>query len=1859
MSFLSFLGLLPGAVAAGSAISSSLQRRVLLYFIKSILGHFLKDGDIKLDQIEAGIVEGRIEIRHVHLDTEAVTSLLPDLPLKVTDGLIGSILIEIPWSNIWKGELKLSITEVDARMIVTGSMPRNRDIAASINDSLYSAAEEALEDDDAEEAGPASIPAPKGKQHFITSYKASILNAFMARLSVQLSKIKLYVQSSEKLRSVGSSNLELRVDNITVGTGDILKDAPSADSLLQRNVQASGISLWLDDRRETEDEETNSDDDEHQDSVHMEASLANLKESMMDSFHTSASSESVYASAVQGTKSLTRSNSMPRRGLQQIAKLDSDPISMNVQAFPAYSEAFGDIDSGLQVPARLAFKVEAGVGLFFLDAKSIDGVLRFAEDVLSSLAPSSPSPSSSTSNLTEEDTTFELKVHVKSLHLICAYEAPEELRRENYQRFQESMDGFWSRSGKSHPYIGHLRLKMSTIQFIGKVEHSLSSTHFSVGDASIFEYLSPSLQEGRDLPNHLPILVMDPYLLQERSSHHSRTDLSHVSITSLDWRTASAATEKSKSGPYRRLDASENGWKVKIPSRRQSSSSSSVSSIPSLESAIQFKLSYREGGNLVSDLSLIPLHLFLDLSIINRLMPIISLSRHSAGTYKAPSIVSDMTSSYETILAGASNSIETSSSPANKFTLHCPLIRTDVRVPSYRSKSQTDSKLLGVDLRSGILTTDVVGIHLSNHSSPNETKVSPSLDDTRNQLKPSESCLLESISFYLGDPCSTRGHLFTSIGAMETDNDEENALPPHLQRIWHHEEAINDEYTAQYDGRLPLLRIFLTKALLDGLELIADDLSIWASDLHSWKEKQDSDTASDALRLIGSRFFGSKYSNLSLSSASTEVAGRRARKSPFITFAVLEVRISVLVPRQNIHEQERVVHINASDLHLHIDPHHRHHNSTKATISLATLSVQDQSIDGAWRTIVSQTVPPSLGRGAQHVLRLQIISTGDPESSFRGSQIDLLINNLTFTFDGDDSLMRDILVFGRSPEGAFENVEPNEVTQIAIRMKDVSILLAPQTVSSGIVGIIGNLSIRAGLVSHHPKTSFKVQLSDASVMATESLNVSAEQRKALGCTIHEVWQRRNFAPIVKVHECKSSIILSQLTRPEQEIKITKLTLDILACADTLQCVDTVISALQKSRMVSRNMARTTGSVTPLERSSIFNKLDENAFRETLDEGYDMDMLEDDIPRHPKYLSRGKAGMRKSNAELAADLEDEVFADDLDRKMEFTSKHGSSPKENIVIESDIVTMRLMDSHKQIQPTRGYFTNPALLEESHNISQQASSLRISVRKCDIHIRLFAGYDCQSTRSALEDEARKTRRRLQKIKQILDTGQTPDDSVEEATSRLMDSVHISLPGNVQDIDAAGMLQLMDEELGDQSDTVSSASTWKQFVPGHQSTFHDRKEKRQKRSKFARSKHSMIDIELKAIRLDFDAYVKGSPMRSRLAATVRQVRILDNIKTSTWQTFLTSMASQHSPLPQYAYDMVKVEVQNFGKREDPEVRCKVKINPLRLHVDQDALDFLKKFFAFEHPSRRDQPPAERSVRAQPFIQHAEVYPIRIKLDYKPKRVDYRQLREGKTIEMMNFFNFEKSEITLRHVTMRGISGWPKLFDTLNELWTPDVRSNQLADVLSGIAPVRSLVNVGNGVADLILLPIEQYQRDGRLGKGIRDGATRFVKSTVVEAARIGARLATGTQVILEQAENMLGAGGSEQRASVVSRSAQGEQNLHDSDSEDSTDRNYSRYANQPADLRQALNDAQQGMVRGFSEAAQTILAVPMEVYDRQSGEGSQRPVVRAVPIAVLKGAAGATGALSKALQGVQREFDGKDLAELEEKYKQPQNDL
>jgi autophagy-related protein 2 len=284
-----------------------------------------------------------------------------------------------------------------------------------------------------------------------------------------------------------------------------------------------------------------------------------------------------------------------------------------------------------------------------------------------------------------------------------------------------------------------------------------------------------------------------------------------------------------------------------------------------------------------------------------------------------------------------------------------------------------------------------------------------------------------------------------------------------------------------------------------------------------------------------------------------------------------------------------------------------------------------------------------------------------------------------------------------------------------------------------------------------------------------------------------------------------------------------------------------------------------------------------------------------------------------------------------------------------------------------------------------------------------------------------------------------------------------------------------------------------------------------------------------------------------------------------------------------------------------------------------------MSRFFEFKDESI----PIHTSKADVPFLQRAEVNSVKVKLDFKPKRVDYGGLRSGRTTEFMNFFILQEANMVLRHVIIYGVSGFDKLGKTLNDIWMPDVKQNQLPTVLAGLAPVRSLVNVGSGVKDLVVVPMREYKKDGRVVRSVQKGAVAFAKTTTTELAKLGAKLAIGTQAVLQGAEDFL------------NKPNQQDGQWEDTDLDEEEKKQISLYADQPVGVIQGLKGAYRSLERDLVIARDAIVAVPGEVVESGSATGAAKAVLRRAPTIILRPAIGATKAVGQTLMGATNSLD------------------
>lgn len=534
-------------------------------------------------------------------------------------------------------------------------------------------------------------------------------------------------------------------------------------------------------------------------------------------------------------------------------------------------------------------------------------------------------------------------------------------------------------------------------------------------------------------------------------------------------------------------------------------------------------------------------------------------------------------------------------------------------------------------------------------------------------------------------------------------------------------------------------------------------------------------------------------------------------------------------------------------------------------------------------------------------------------------------------------------------------------------------------------------------------------------------------------------------------------------------------------------------------------------------------------------------------------------------------------------------------------------------------------------------------LNVRIRDVHViwNLFDGYDWQHTRDAItktveEVESQAFERRTRSGRRSMEDPDLEDQDV--VGDCLFNSIYVSIPANHDPRELVGGINHMLDETESLATTSVTTTTTRTGTGQFKS--------RAKKLRLGRSRRHKITFELQGVNIDLVKYPPGlGETDASIDVRLQNLDIFDHVPTSTWKKFATY--DQDAGERELGTSMVHIEVlmvKPIPELAAAEFVLKATVLPLRLHVDQDALDFITRFFQFKDESQSPSP----SPSDEAFIQRAEINSIPVVLDFKPKRVDYAGLRGGRTSEFMNFMILESARMTLRHTIVYGTTGWERLGNTLNDIWTPDVKRTQLAGVLAGVAPVRHLVNVGSGFRDLIEIPVKEYRKDGRIVRSLGKGAAAFARTTGTEIVKLGAKMAVGTQYVLQGAEGILtkdageGSSGDGDVPSIQS-------GWEEEEMEAEEKKQISLYADQPTGVIQGLRHAYSSLARDLNVTRDAIIAVPAEIMESQNAQGAARAVMRRAPTIIFRPAIGATRAVGQALMGATNALDPENLRRVE----------
>ncbi|OWZ22913.1 hypothetical protein PHMEG_0002314 [Phytophthora megakarya] len=452
----------------------------------------------------------------------------------------------------------------------------------------------------------------------------------------------------------------------------------------------------------------------------------------------------------------------------------------------------------------------------------------------------------------------------------------------------------------------------------------------------------------------------------------------------------------------------------------------------------------------------------------------------------------------------------------------------------------------------------------------------------------------------------------------------------------------------------------------------------------------------------------------------------------------------------------------------------------------------------------------------------------------------------------------------------------------------------------------------------------------------------------------------------------------------------------------------------------------------------------------------------------------------------------------------------------------------------------------------------------------------------------------------------------------------------------------------------------------------------------KSGRKTEEMLELVVTRIQLRLDMFNEADTqsLASHTVLALGDVELLDYISTSQIRKIMITVRP--------------------GPNLCEEHRLKARLLPLRINLDQEVVKFLRQFVPSEDPPAPKKRPGRRQIGLIPddtddeveitmhesgmemkpigesapvtegdvslgawFFQSIDIKPCKIKIDYRPNHVDYAALRAGDYLEVINLFVLEGMELVLRRVQMNGLDGWAALGENVLVSWVQDISRRQIHKCVASVSmpPLRPFVNIGAGAADLILLPMEHYGRDRRLVRGIKKGASSFLKSVTIETLNTASKVAQGTQALLEHADDVVSSSSALRRKQLKyrqagSRIARNSRSMGGGGIRNAQDagggiggRQY--LAQQPASAAEGFGQAYDSLARELHVAAKTIVAVPLVEYKKTGSQGYVRSVIRAVPVAVLRPMIGASEAVAKALIGVRNAVDPELKEDIENKFK------
>lgn len=299
------------------------------------------------------------------------------------------------------------------------------------------------------------------------------------------------------------------------------------------------------------------------------------------------------------------------------------------------------------------------------------------------------------------------------------------------------------------------------------------------------------------------------------------------------------------------------------------------------------------------------------------------------------------------------------------------------------------------------------------------------------------------------------------------------------------------------------------------------------------------------------------------------------------------------------------------------------------------------------------------------------------------------------------------------------------------------------------------------------------------------------------------------------------------------------------------------------------------------------------------------------------------------------------------------------------------------------------------------------------------------------------------------------------------------------------------------------------------------------------------------------------------------------------------------------------------------------LKIHPLRCIIDQRAVAFIRAFFNADADYGDLQNvvdhvlPAHLHAVPPPLFTTFRVQPLKLKVDYRPQKIDTSALRNGSVVELINLSPLDGMILTLRSVNVKNEIGFGAAMSLVVRRWVEDICNTQLHKFVTKSRPFEPISEVSSAATDIVVLPWEAFRNHESITKALKAGAKSFSKVAMYELLNTSSRVA-----------NFVGANVS-RVTEISSQSRRTGGNLLPD-----------RPVQAPRTILETGPHALESLSRGLQEANYTIVIVPYREYHRSGATGAAYSVMRGIPVAIAAPTSGAAEALSYALLGARNQI-------------------